>query len=62
MLGKKIREQREKAGLTQEELAEKIGYDRSTLAKWENGTKEPLAITLKVVAEVLDVGIEVFYQ
>ena len=62
MLGKNIREQREKAGLTQEQLAEKIGYDRSTLAKWENGTKEPLAVALKVVAEALNVGVEIFYQ
>lgn len=62
MLGKNIREQREKAGLTQEQLAEKIGYDRSTLAKWENGTKEPLAVALKVVAEALNVGVEIFYK
>ena len=62
MLGQNIRKQRELAGLTQEQLADKLGYDRSTVAKWENGSKEPLAITVKNIADVLEVGIEILYQ
>ena len=62
MLGQNIRKQRELAGLTQEQLADKLGYDRSTVAKWENGSKEPLAITVKNIADVLNVGIEILYQ
>lgn len=34
-------ELRENAGLTQIELAEKLGTDRTTISKWENGQAWP---------------------
>ena len=33
----KVKEFREKTGLTQEELAEKMGVQRNTVWRWENG-------------------------
>lgn len=40
-LGENIRRAREKAGLTQDELAQKLGYKtRSSIAKIENGTND----------------------
>ena len=40
-IGKRIREKREAAGMTQEELARKLGYrNKSTIAKIENGTND----------------------
>ena len=36
-----MRELREKAGLTQCGLAEKVGVDRTTVTKWENGQVYP---------------------
>ena len=40
-LGENIRRAREKAGITQDELAQKLGYKtRSSIAKIENGTND----------------------
>ncbi len=40
-IGKKIRARREELGLTQEELATKLGYkSKTTIAKIENGTND----------------------
>lgn len=40
-IGKRIREKREAAGMTQEELSKKLGYrNKSTIAKIENGTND----------------------
>ena len=44
---------REKAKLTQEELAMLVGTDRSTVAKWETGKSFPRPDTLCQLARVL---------
>lgn len=62
MLAEKIKEYRLKAGLTQGELAEAVGYDRSTVTKWENGSKEPLAITVKAIAIALNINVAQLYE
>ena len=36
-LGEKIREQRKQAGLSQEQLAEKLNVSRQAITKWETG-------------------------
>ena len=41
-----IREARLRAGLTQLELAERSGRDRSVIARWEQGTVAPSIETL----------------
>jgi transcriptional regulator with XRE-family HTH domain len=41
-----IREARLRAGLTQYELAERCGRDRSVIARWEQGTVAPSVETL----------------
>ena len=37
----KIREYRERHELSQEELARRLGLDRSSVAKWESGRNKP---------------------
>jgi len=44
--GDLIREARLRAGLTQYELAERCGRDRSVIARWEQGTVAPSVETL----------------
>jgi transcriptional regulator with XRE-family HTH domain len=39
--GEKLREQRNKAGLTQDELAKMLGVTRNTLANYERGVSHP---------------------
>ena len=46
-----IREARLKAGLTQTELAERLGRDRAQVARWETGGQEPSFENLRAVVE-----------
>lgn len=48
-----ISELREKAGLTQSALAEKLGVDRSAVAKWESGAASPSFAKVPKLAEAL---------
>ena len=41
------------AGMTQEQLAEKIGYSKKTVSKWETGAGFPSILTVKTLAAVL---------
>ncbi|MEJ0009127.1 MAG: helix-turn-helix transcriptional regulator [Alphaproteobacteria bacterium] len=45
-LGKAIRAQRKAAGLTQEQLAERCGYDPTYISMLENGHRNPPVLTL----------------
>lgn len=51
--GNFICEQRKKLGLTQKELAEKIGVTDKAVSKWENGRGFPDVSLLTPLAEVL---------
>lgn len=62
MISANIKKYREEKGLSQAELADELGYDRSTIAKWENGSLKPFAETLNAIADVLKVPIENFYK
>ena len=45
----KIRELYNKSGLSYTALAELLGINRSTLARWLNGTRTPSDITMEYV-------------
>ncbi len=49
---KTIRELREEHGLTQLQLAYRVGVTPLTIANWERGRTEPKATQLRKVAEV----------
>lgn len=46
-----IREARLKAGLTQTDLADRLGRDRAQVARWETGGQEPSFENLRAVVE-----------
>lgn len=46
---------REAAGMTQRELAEKLGVDASTVCYWEKGKNTPSVKTLMKIAGILGV-------
>ena len=56
--GEKLRDARKKAGISQEELAEKLSVSRSAVAKWETDNGLPDVGNLKVLAAVLNVSID----
>lgn len=51
----RIREEREKAGLTQVQLAAKAGIPQPHLSKLENGVHSPTSMTLEKIANALGV-------
>ena len=57
-LGKKIRQLRFKAGLTQEQLAEKLGIGAQSVSKWENAVAMPDITTLPLLAEIFGISID----
>jgi len=57
-LGKKIRQLRFKAGLTQEQLAEKLGIGAQSVSKWENAVAMPDITALPLLAEIFGVTID----
>ena len=54
-MGDRIRQMRIDAGMTQEELAEKLGLQKSAIAKYENGRVENIKrSTIQKMAELFD--------
>ncbi len=60
-MGELIRKAREDAGLTQEELAEKIGRKRLAVSEMENGKVEISAWTIPMLASRLQKPISYFF-
>lgn len=56
-LGKRIKEFRKIRGLTQKQLAEKLGVTTITIQNYENNRREPNIETLNKIADVLNVTI-----
>ena len=57
-LGKKIKQYRFKSGLTQEQLAEKLGIGAQSVSKWENSVAMPDISTLPLLAEIFGISID----
>ena len=55
-IGKKIRQERRRLKLTQEELAEKADISANFLGHIERGTKRPTLNTLMKIADVLQIS------
>ena len=49
---------RKRAGLTQEALADMIGVCRETVARWENGTRNPSMLMMIQLAAALGCKID----
>ena len=57
-MGKKIRQLRFKAGLTQEQLADRLGIGPQSVSKWENAVAMPDITLLPLIAEIFGVSID----
>lgn len=58
MLSEKIYRLRRKSGLSQEQLAEKIGVSRQAISKWEGGLSTPELDKLKALSECFQITID----
>ena len=57
-IGKKIMSLRKKNGLSQEELAEKVGVARQTISKWELGETSPDLKQSKELSKIFNVSLD----
>jgi transcriptional regulator with XRE-family HTH domain len=57
---KRLKELREKAGLTQHQLGDRAGMHKLTVAKLEQGIREPSWATVQALADALSVGCDAF--
>lgn len=60
-IGDNIRTVRKLQGLTQKELARRLGISPVGVAQWENGLRNPKHETIKRIASALGVSVTVLY-
>ena len=58
LFAKTLRNMRSEKGLSQRKLAEQMYVTRSTIARWENGSRLPDATMIARLSKVLDVDID----
>lgn len=61
-IGRRIKQARETIGLTQVQLAERMGVKQPTIVGYETGYRTPNAADLPRLAEILQVLILFFFQ
>ena len=57
-IGKKIMELRKKKGLSQEQLADKVGVARQTISKWELGETSPDLKQAKELSKIFNISLD----
>jgi transcriptional regulator with XRE-family HTH domain len=60
--GRRIREARERAGLSQEELGAALGKDQGAMSEYESGKRRLSAIDLPTLAQALSISLNYFFQ
>lgn len=56
IIGDNIRKYREQVGLSQKQLAKKIGVSNSRLSNWEQGINNPPADFLGIICDALNIS------
>nr|DAF26473.1 MAG TPA: Repressor protein CI [Caudoviricetes sp.] len=57
----KIKEMRLAAGLTQQDVADRMGVDRSTVSYWETNTSYPRGEQIPKLADIFGCTIDALY-
>ena len=58
MVGKNIKKFRERKGLTQDEVAERLNVTRQTVSCWETEKSQPDIETLQSLSQIFEVSVE----
>ena len=58
-LAENIRSYRKDLGLSQEQLAERLGITLGTVSKWERGASEPDLLYVMEIAELFHISVDV---
>lgn len=59
--GKRMRQVRERAGRSQEEVAEALGYSTASVSGWERGSREPSLRAIANLARYLETDVSAFF-
>jgi transcriptional regulator with XRE-family HTH domain len=62
LVGRNVKRQRIKAGLSQAALAERMGADRAYVSGLELGQRNPTIVTLWHISEALGVTLQSFFK
>jgi transcriptional regulator with XRE-family HTH domain len=62
LLGLRIRQARERRGISQEALAEAVGKDQRAISEYENGKRKLSVVDLPAFATVLEVPLMYFFE
>ena len=62
VFGEKLRNHRKRLGMTQEEVAEKVGVSPQAISKWESGDCLPDCFNLKAISDVYNVSADVLLE
>lgn len=62
IFGEKLRNHRKKLGMTQEEVAEKIGVSAQAISKWEAGDCLPDCFNLKAISDVYKISADILLE
>ena len=57
-LGEKLQTLRQRAGMSQDVLAERMGVSRQAVSKWETGTADPSTSNLLALAKLFGISAE----
>ena len=58
MISEKLKEARQKAGMTQDQVAEKIMVSRVTVSHWENGKSLPDIVSLISLSDLYSISLD----
>ncbi len=61
ILSEKLATERKKKGMSQEDLASKLGVTRQAVSKWESGQSEPDITTLSKICDAFEISIQQFF-
>lgn len=62
VFGEKLRNHRKRLGMTQEEVAEKVGVSPQAISKWESGDCLPDCFNLKAISDVYNISADVLLE
>ncbi len=62
VFGEKLRGHRKKLGMTQEEVAEKVGVSPQAISKWESGDCLPDCFNLKAISDIYKISADVLLE
>lgn len=62
VFGNKLRNHRKKIGMTQEQVAEKVGVSPQAISKWESGDCLPDCFNLKAISDLYNISADVLLE